>query len=364
MTNDVYSGGVYEIGCYIQAFISVGGDFLKRYCSFMTSKAECFLFLCAFTILISFTILTAAGCGKKESEVTGELQKFTDNPPEITVTVDNLSLDYLVQKTNWDGVEAELTCFNAYKELTEKDQFIPTFRLDGMGEEAGRQVIINFGSYMPDSVTASDAMLDQGGAMRYGNKLIMEPTLTKLDDSSVQFDLNQHVAYFLSSNSKDYEKDWYRLFRVVCRWDTRVCTYAFLINTGRTEKLTEITDHDFLDCEGTYSKLSSSWGIGLTINSSVLPKHYIIEWHVSGGLIRTWDGDGLKPKDITKQHNGYPMTSSDDPNNGEVIWTPLSYDTGEDITIEAYIYEEEEAQRPVAYSTLILGNTSGTFQKK
>ena len=285
-------------------------------------------------------------------------------PPEIIVSIDGLSLDYVVSPTNWGKEEKEFTTKNALAEIMKRDPFIPTFGLANLSiVETYKSVMINFGKSIPDSIKVYDAMLDEQGGVRYGDKLIMEQAVKILDGRRVSFDLKQHIANGLSSNSGDYEKDWRRFFRVVCRWGEKECVYAFLINTGVVETLTEISDNQFLNCEGSFSRFSSSWGLGLSIDTMKLPKHCVIEWQVSGGSLRKWSEPGTKPIGITEQHNGYPMTFSDDSNMGAVIWAPLSFDTEENIIVKTYIYEKETDKSPVAYSEIVLENKAGVFQK-
>jgi hypothetical protein len=227
-------------------------------------------------------------------------------------------------------------------------------------EDKNKTVVIDFGNSIPDSIHVTDAILDDGGKPLYGDKSIMNETVKILDDSKVSFELKQHMALYLSSNLEDYEKDWRRLFRVVCRFGEKECVYAFLINTGKEQQLTEITDHDFLECEDTYSMLSSSWGLGISIDTKKLPKRYSIEWQVGDGMIREWNDSTKKPIGITAQHNGYPATYSWDDNHGAILWNPTSFD--KTVTVRAVIYEEEE-KAPIAYADLVLTNEAGGYRK-
>jgi hypothetical protein len=299
-----------------------------------------------------------------QSQLVDLEKEIPTTPPPITITMEGLSLDYVVSKTKWDTVNHEFITANALKKILEKTPFIPTIKLTGTSiQESNKTMVINFGNCMPDSIKVYDAMLDDQGGVRYGDKLIMEQAVKILDDSRVSFDIRQHVAYFLSSYSGDYEKDWRRLFRVECRWGEKECSYAVLINTGNVENLTEITDHQFLSCEGSFSKLSSSWGLGISIDGENLPANYIVEWQISEGLLRKWSEFGAKPIGITDQHNGHPMTFSVDENKGAVIWSPMSSGTDEDVSIKAFIYKASEDKCPIAYAQILLENDNGTFYK-
>jgi hypothetical protein len=181
--------------------------------------------------------------------------------------------------------------------------------------------------------------------------------------SQVKICLQQHMSYYLSSNSKDYERDWLRLFRVVCKWSYNECTYAFLMNTGQTEALTKISDHNFLDCEGTYSLLSSTLGINLTLYPERLPEKYIVEWQTNDGILTVWNNNYLSSTrpPVKEKHHGYPMTRSG--NSDSVLWRPFSFNK-KIVSIKAYIYEKEEDKSPVAVSELQLENKDGVYQKK
>jgi hypothetical protein len=163
-----------------------------------------------------------------------------DSPPDIMISIEGNALDYTVKETKWGGSEKEYTISDAYHEITDKDRFIPTYNLGNVIEiEFARSVIIDFGSSIPDSIQVYDAMLNENGGIRYGERLIEKRTVKIMDDSQVQFNLRQHMSYFLSSNSEDYKRDWYRLFRIVCTWGEKECVYAILINTGSEEKVAE-----------------------------------------------------------------------------------------------------------------------------
>jgi L-fucose mutarotase/ribose pyranase (RbsD/FucU family)/predicted small lipoprotein YifL len=289
-------------------------------------------------------------------------KEIPEEPPKVSITADEVSLDYAVQATNWNKKSKDFTIADAFDRMISKNQFIPTFAVNGF--ETDQWITMNFGDSIPDSIQVYDSMLEDDGSVMYGDKLVLEQAVKIIDRCSVQFKLQQHIALSLSSNMDDYEKDWYRMFRIVCRWGSDECVYAILIKTGKTEKLTELPNLSFLKCEGTYSELSSSWGIGFSIDPSELPKEYVIEWRISDGIIRTWSKTGLKPLEINREHDGYPMTDSQDENNGAVIWTPLTYDNPEDVTLEAYIYKSEEDRSPIAYSKIILKNENGVYQEK
>ena len=127
---------------------------------------------------------------------------------------------------------------------------------------------------------------------------------------------------------------------------------------GNTEILTELPNNNFLFSEGTFSEISSDWGIGISVNSDKLPSTdpYYIEWQVSGGILRKWCERDLKLIEINDSYNGYPRTSSGDENKGAVIWTPITFLQEEVVTIRANLFESAEDKIPIAYSELIITN--------
>ena len=300
-----------------------------------------------------------------QSRLPGIEKKIPEKAPEIILSIDGRSLDYIVTQTKWDGKEESYSTSGLFRQITGKGSFLPTYKLGGITETV-HNIEMNFGDSIPDTIQVKDAMMGRDGNIRYGSKQLMDREAEILDDSRVQFGLIQHMAYYLSSNSEDYEKDWYRLFHVICTWGDNEAVYTFVINTGREDKITEIDDHDFLRADGTYSLLSSSWGIGfqVTASSGRLPEEYLIEWQISDGEIKSWSKEAMKPVTITDRHNGYPMTSSEDPNQGAVIWTPTSYEEGDKANIKAYIYRNREDRSPIAVSVITMAVKNNIWRKE
>ena len=101
---------------------------------------------------------------------------------------------------------------------------------------------MDFGDSVPDSILVTDFMLDENGAQRFGGNLGIEQTVKITKSSGGSYPLKQHMSLYLSSNSRDYDRDWRRLFLITCRFGERECVYALLINTGKNEQLTEIAE--------------------------------------------------------------------------------------------------------------------------
>ncbi len=292
-------------------------------------------------------------------------KKFPKDPPDINITIDGIGLDYVVHRTAWGDEVSEFTKTEALEEILAKKDFLPKVNLGSFGTESLEKTIaIDFGDSIPDSIQVSDAMLDENGVQRFGGNVLHGQTVKILDSSRVSFELKQHFSLYLSSNLEDYDRDWRRLFLITCRWGEKECVYAFLINTGKNGQLVEISDHDFLQCEGSYSSLSSTWGLGLSVKSEKLPQRYVIEWQADGGMLRSWNADTKKAVGITDQHNGYPVTYSWDDNQGTIIWNPISFVDSGEVTVRARIYEDENKKNPLACDELVLTKVKGTWQKK
>lgn len=296
-------------------------------------------------------------------------------PPELFISVDGVGIDYVVRKTKWKDISEAYSMSEELAKLTEKADFIPTFTLGGFGGgiEESRLVTLDFGNSIPDTIVVKDAMLDERGAVRYGDKLILDQSVKILDQSRVQFNLTQHFAYGLSSNSADYQKDWQRLFWVICTWGEKECVYTFLINTGMEEKPAKITDPELLVCEGEYSPLSSTWGLGILLNAQELPEDCLVEWNISDGSIVSWSQSEGRPLTIQEEHHGYPMTRLNDDNKGAIIWNSVpeglesknpNSDQQKLITIEAIIYKDKQDHSPIAYSKIVLEeNDYGAYKR-
>ncbi len=292
-------------------------------------------------------------------------KELPKDPPDINITVDGIGLDYVVHRTCWEGEKSDFTVAAALEKILAKKSFIPKVYLSSFGTESLKKTIgIDFGNSIPDSIQVSDAILNEDGRPLYGDNSIQNQTVKILDSSRVSLEIKQHFALYLSSSMEDYNRDWRRLFLITCKWGEKECVYAFLINTGKDQQLTELSDLDFLQCEGTYSSLSSTWGLGLSVNTEMLPKRYVIEWQVNGGMIRGWNDSTKKPIGITGQHNGFPATYSWDDNKGAIIWNPISFQDSGEVTVRAFIYEDENKKNPLAFDELVLIRAENIWQEK
>lgn len=157
-------------------------------------------------------------------------KEIPDNPPLVDISLDSSKLDYIIRMSDWDGRKESTDISNLVEAFDTKYPTTPLIRLETVSvNESAPRIIMDFGAYMPDSIRVYDAMLTEKNMLRYN--INTEQAVQIMDDRRVSFPLSQHFAYYLSSDSKDYDKDWRRLFQVVCTWKDKECTYAFLLNT-------------------------------------------------------------------------------------------------------------------------------------
>ncbi len=156
-------------------------------------------------------------------------KEIPKDPPSINISISGQSLDYIVQTTQWNGTGNKND--NVYGEIMRRNYSIPTVIIN---DKDIKSVRVDFGDSIPDSIKVSDSMLDRNGNKLYTDKEIIDRAVEIIDNSRVEFQLEQHIAYYLSSNMEDYKKDWYRLFKITCIWGSNECEYSFLINTRNT----------------------------------------------------------------------------------------------------------------------------------
>ncbi len=165
-----------------------------------------------------------------QSRLSSIEKEIPDTPPQIKISLDTLKLNYIIRMSDWEG-RTEATEISKLVEAF--DSTYPTTSLISLEKasvnESTHRITLDFGRYMPDSVLVYDAMLSESNTLRYN--MNSEQLVQIMDDSRLSFPLSQHFAYYLSSDSKDYEKEWRRLFQIVCRWNNKECTYVFLLNT-------------------------------------------------------------------------------------------------------------------------------------
>lgn len=153
-----------------------------------------------------------------------------ETPPLIDISMENRKLDYIICLSDWDGRTEPTEVSKLAEAFDENYPTTPLISLVTMAvNESAPRITIDFKEYMPDSIRVYDAMLTEKNTLRYN--INTEQAVQIIDDSRVSIPLSQHFAYYLSSDSNDYDKEWRRLFQVVCKWKDKECIYAFLLNT-------------------------------------------------------------------------------------------------------------------------------------
>jgi hypothetical protein len=157
-------------------------------------------------------------------------KKIPKLPPQIDIRMENSKLDYIVRMSDWDGRTETTEVSQLAETLITKYPTTPLISLETAAvNESAPRIVVDFKEYIPDSIQVYDAMLTEKNTIRYG--INTEQLVQIIDDNRVSFPLSQHFAYYLSSDSKDYDKEWRRLFQIICKWKDKECIYAFMINT-------------------------------------------------------------------------------------------------------------------------------------
>lgn len=125
----------------------------------------------------------------------------------------------------------------------------------------------------------------------------------------------------------------------------------FLVSFNKPKEYDNVNEGNFLIVEDDYSPLK------IKVDSNAeLPDQYVIEWIVSDGFI--WS------EFQEKNQKGNPFTFSSDTANGAVNWRPDDYTSPNDVTLRAYIYEDENSTQPIAYSKITLEYYNETYRLK
>ena len=172
------------------------------------------------TYLIFITAFTFTGCSFKDS--------FSQEPPEIIITVDNQTIDYVVGKNKWNGgvYDREDTLKSIMK--VDSKIVVPYIKLDKM-------LNIEFKQNPPKTIEIFDYLLNENGETKYDDKTKIQIPV-KLKDGKCSFEFTKNMVAGLSSNSEDYKAGkTLRGFKVTCRWGNNdranECEYGFIIRT-------------------------------------------------------------------------------------------------------------------------------------
>ena len=141
-------------------------------------------------------------------------------PPKLTITIDDKQLDYVVAKNQWDGAKYDRE--DTFQSILKKKSEIPYIEL-------GSKATISFTNDSPSEFSISDILIDENGKQRYTDKEIINIPI-KLKDGKGSFEIKKHMASGLSSYYVEGKTD-IRGFRLTAAWGENECEYAFIIRT-------------------------------------------------------------------------------------------------------------------------------------
>lgn len=143
-------------------------------------------------------------------------------PPEITVKINNQSIETKSGLNQWNGLVYDRK--DIFKAIIKKNSDIPYFHL-------GDMISIQFKQNQPDEITVMNYILTARGDYKYSDRTEEKVTLNQ-EDKIYSFQLEPHSASYLSSDLSDYERrKSIRGFRIVCSWGENECEYGFILRT-------------------------------------------------------------------------------------------------------------------------------------
>ena len=149
--------------------------------------------------------------------------KSSNEPPKVSIISNNIDIPYVIGKNIWNGAiyDREDNLQVIMKDNTEETlKYIPI----------GQGIEIVFEGVNPDSVELVDQVIDNSGNEMFTNssKIIS----INFENGKCSFNLDDHYATLLSSNSETFEKGVLRGFRLTCKWGENECEYSFVIKTN------------------------------------------------------------------------------------------------------------------------------------
>ncbi len=191
------------------------------------------LLMLAYTVCCFFIIDRYAVLDSPEALPTDNpLSSMSPEPPEISITVDNTELDYILTKTYWEGEQQSLSDEDILDQIQKDDIAVPTIYIGDLGDMQERTVTIDFKDHiLPDTIHLCDILLFSNRNMAKDTSFT-EQLIQTVDDHQIAVPLMHHISVMVSSNSHDYEKSYQRLFRLSCTWGENTCEYIFMVETS------------------------------------------------------------------------------------------------------------------------------------
>lgn len=149
-------------------------------------------------------------------------QNLPQEPPQITITIEDKELEYVVGKNQWDGSIYDRK--DTFKTILKKgsESEIPYI-------EIGNTATISFKNSPPSKFTISDILIDKNGNQRYSDKEIINIPV-ELKHGKCSFEIKKHLASGLSSHYVEGKTD-IRGFKMIATWGENECEYGFIIRT-------------------------------------------------------------------------------------------------------------------------------------
>lgn len=148
-------------------------------------------------------------------------QKSPQEPPEITITIGDKKIEYVVAKNEWDNAkyDREDTFKSILKEVKEEE--IPYI-------DIGKTVEITFRANSPKEFSIYDILLFKNGDQLFDN--LKDNVTYEKNRGNYSFEIKKNMTSALSSYYKENKKD-IRGFRMIAKWGKNECEYAFVIKT-------------------------------------------------------------------------------------------------------------------------------------
>ena len=166
-------------------------------------------------IFVLLTSIFMTGCTSPESPL-----KSPKEPPEITVTIGDKEINYVVAKNRWNNSIYDRE--GTFQTIMKKGSKIEIPYI-----EIGKIAVISFKSYPPEKLTISDILVGENGTQMYSYKEIVNIPV-EFKNGKCSFEVKKHFASGLSSYYVEGKTDL-RGFRINATWGENDCEYAFII---------------------------------------------------------------------------------------------------------------------------------------
>ncbi|MBC8586876.1 hypothetical protein [Paratissierella segnis] len=175
-------------------------------------------------IIFMAIIISLTGC---------KSQGATNEPPEVSINIGGKQIQYAVEKNKWNGSVYDKE--DIFKTILKKGIDIPSI-------EIGETTEIEFKNNPPEQLEIYDILLDDTGSQIYGDEMIINIPV-ELKDGKASFEINTHMASYLSSLYVEDKKD-IRGFKMIASWGDNECEYGFIIKTGKEIDRSEISEEE------------------------------------------------------------------------------------------------------------------------